>query len=75
MEVAYQESSVFLDGIKRHMSVKGIGHNFFGWDLLMHFWLDWKAIGLAMLEIATAKVDRSEIFKNRFNTSNAIKEE
>ena len=53
VEVKYQEQSHQLSLIV----VKGKGHNLFGRDLLMHFQLDWKTIGLAILGNSKAKVD------------------
>ena len=53
VEVTYEEQSHQFS----LMLVKGKGHNSFGRDLLMHFRLDWKTIGLATLENPSAKVD------------------
>ena len=53
VEVRYNEQNHKLSLIV----VKGKGHNLFGRDWLMHFQLDWKTIGLAVLGNAKGKVD------------------
>ena len=53
VEVSYQEQNHQFS----LMVVKGQGHNLFRRDLLIHFRLDWKTIGLVMLENPSTKVD------------------